>query len=90
MVLMRKLFALLWLGIVPLPAFAQTFQFDTPIAGDVVPVEIVLAEGAQGVDVTISIEPGTGDLLGFFANLADETLLPSLSVLDESGVDNAA
>ena len=69
-----------------LPASAQTFMFDTPISGDVVPVEVTLATTSEGVDVTVAIEPGTGDLLGLFANIDDETLLPSIAVVDPTGI----
>lgn len=73
-----------------LPATAQTFTatFATPIAGDVVPVTVVLTDVPAGdaVDVTASIPAGAGDLLGLFGVLATEGLAAGMAVDDPSGV----
>jgi hypothetical protein len=81
-----RAFALLAVLALPLPCLAQTFQFDTPIAGDTVPVKVELEEVPAGVRISVSIEPGSGDLLGFFANVSDERILRDLDVVDPSGV----
>ncbi len=69
-------------------ASAITFVSSTPIAGDSVPVTVTLvdAPGGSGVDVTVSIPPGQGDLLGFFGNATPETLVPSMAVVDQAGL----
>jgi hypothetical protein len=90
MIRIRPFALLLALLALPLHSSAQTFQFQTPIAGDTVPVTVDLVQVPTGVQVTVSIEPGSGDLLGFFANVNDERLLPALDVLDPSGVVRAS
>jgi hypothetical protein len=67
-------------------ARAIVYSFDTPISGDPVVVEVELADAPGGVDVTVSIPPGEGDLLGFFANLVDESVVPELGIEDASGI----
>ncbi len=63
-------------------ADAVTYAFATPIAGDSVQATLTLtdAPGGNGVDITVSIPAGQGDLLGFFGNVTPETLVPQLSV----------
>jgi hypothetical protein len=81
--------AAILLGILtPHAAGAITFVASTPIAGDSVPVTVTLvdASGGNGVDVTVSIPAGQGDLLGFFGNATPETLVPSMAVVDASGL----
>lgn len=73
------------------PAAALTFVFETPISGDDIPVTVVLADAADAaegdaVDVTVSIPPGSGDLLGLFGNVVDESLVPELVVADPTGM----
>lgn len=67
---------------------AVVLQFETPISGDPVPVTLSLSDvpGGDGVDVAVSIAPGSGDLLGLFGNVADESLLSSLAVEDPAGI----
>jgi hypothetical protein len=84
---LRRLLAALALVLAPAVAGAQTWTFSTPIAGDSVPVTVTLANAAGGgVDVTVSIAPGTGDLLGFFGNVVPETIIPSMGVTSAPGV----
>ena len=70
----------------PNTAPAVQYIFQTPISGDEVPVTLTLENVADGVQVDISIPAGEGDLLGFFGNLSDESLVASLSVNDPSGI----
>jgi YD repeat-containing protein len=67
---------------------AVTYVFQTPIAGDNVPVTVVLDDvaGGGGVDISVSIAAGSGDLLGLFGNVVDEPLVPSLSVQGTTGI----
>jgi hypothetical protein len=71
-----------------LPARADTWVFSTPIAGD--PVQVTLtatdAPGGNGVDLTVSLAPGDGDLLGLFGNVTNEALLPSMGVSSPDGL----
>lgn len=68
------------------PALAVTYQFATPIAGDNVPVTLALTDLAGGVEVTVSIPPGTGDLLGVFGSTTNEAGLSGMAVTSPSGV----
>lgn len=81
---------LLALALVLLPgvASAATFVSSTPIAGDSVPVTLVLEDASEGdaVEVSLSIPEGSGDLLGLFGNSLPESLVPGLAVVDASGV----
>ncbi|MEX2206810.1 MAG: hypothetical protein WEF50_11335 [Myxococcota bacterium] len=64
------------------PADAVTYAFSSPISGDSVQTTLTLtnAPGGNGVDITVSIPAGQGDLLGLFGNVTPETLVPQLSV----------
>ncbi len=91
-----KVFATILLGLFGAAvASAATFTFQTSIPGNggevPVTVELTPVPGGDAVDVTVSIPPGSGDLLGFFGNLAssdlftDEDLAPEMSVSDPAG-----
>lgn len=75
---------------VALPATADsvTFVASTPIAGDSVPVTVTLADAPEpdAVEISVSIAPGSGDLLGLFGNVVPESLVPGLTVVDATGV----
>jgi hypothetical protein len=63
----------------PRQASALTYVFSTPISGDSVPVTLTVTDAAGGgVDLTVSIPAGHGDLLGLFGNVVNEALLPSM------------
>ena len=76
---LRALLAALLLIVAAAPsaASAVTYVFSTPIAGDSVEATLTLtdAPGGDGVDITISIPPGEGDLLGLFGNVTTESML---------------
>jgi hypothetical protein len=78
------LVAVAWLAVSP--AAAVTYQFATPISGDVVQVTASLEDVLGGVDFTVSIAPGSGDLLGLFGSVTPESLVPQLSVANPTGV----
>jgi hypothetical protein len=88
---LRRAIAGLLLGLLltaPTRAAAVTYRFATPISGDQVQVTVALtdAPGGGAVDVTVSIPPGEGDLLGLFGNVADESLILAMGVEDPSGL----
>lgn len=62
--------------------------FDTPISDDPVDATVTLSDrvGGDGVDVSISIPPGAGDLLGLFGNVADASLVDQLAIDDPGGI----
>src|SRR5512134_1574744 len=68
------------------PAGAVTYQFSTPIAGDAVPVTLGLQAVAGGTEISVSIPPGAGDLLGVFGNVTPESLLSGMDVSDPDDV----
>src|SRR5262249_49469668 len=82
---------LLWLLAVFCPAIegralAETYQFDTAISGNAVPVTLSVANAGGGaVDIDVAIPAGAGDLLGVFGSVANEQLVPLLSV-SSSGI----
>ena len=78
------LVAVAWLA--ASPAAAITYQFSTPISGDVVPVTVSLEDVPGGVDLTVSLAPGSGDLQGLFGSVTPESLVPQLSVANPTGV----
>jgi len=61
-------------------ASAVVLTSSWPIAGDSVPVTLTLTDlaGGNGVEITVAIPEGEGDLLGLFGNVTDETLVPQL------------
>jgi hypothetical protein len=69
-------------------ASAVTYQFQTPIAGDTVPVTLQLTDvaGGNAVDVTVSIPAGQGDLLGLFGNVVSASVVPSMAVTSATGI----
>lgn len=69
-------------------ASAVTYQFQTPIAGDTVPVTLQLTDvaGGNAVDVTVSIPAGQGDLLGLFGNVVSAGVVPSMAVTSATGI----
>ena len=73
---------------VPLRADSEELSFSTPISGDSVAVTLTLtdAPGGDGVDIAISIPPGSGDLLGLFGSVSDESLVPQLGLSDSEGI----
>src|SRR5689334_19738050 len=69
------------------PAAAETFTFSSPIAGDAVTTTVVLTPISAGVvEVSISIPPGQGDLLGFFGNRVTESQVGAMSVSGGNGL----
>ena len=90
MLVWRRWSTLLLLGTVLLPAraLAVTFVFNTPISGDSVSTTLTLNDvpGGGGVDVTVSIPAGQGDLLGLFGNVTQEAMLPSMTVESPDGL----
>ncbi len=76
------------LALCPRDALAVEYTFSTPIAGDSVPVTVLLtdAPAGAGVDVVVSIPAGQGDLLGLFGNTANEALVAGMGVSAASGI----
>lgn len=68
-------------------ARATVIEISRPFSGDAVPVRVELDDRAapDAVEISISIAPGTGSLLGMFGNVADESLLPDTVIRDVSG-----
>ena len=83
---MRQLALALFTFYFASPAFAVTYQFATPIAGDSVVVTLELEAVAGGTELTVSIPPGAGDLLGVFGNVTPESLLSGMDVSDPNDV----
>jgi hypothetical protein len=75
-------------ALLPRIAAAVAYTFSTPIAGDSVPVTLVLSDApsSAGVDVSISIPAGQGDLLGLFGNVSNEALVPGMGISDTSHI----
>lgn len=68
-------------------AVATVVELSRPFSGDAVPVRVELDDRAapNAVEISVSIEPGTGSLLGMFGNVADESLLSNTVIRDVSG-----
>ncbi len=62
---------------------AVTLVSSWPIGGDSVPVTMTFTDlpSGNGVEITVSIPEGTGDLLGLFGNVTDESLVPQLDTV---------
>ena len=75
-------------ALLPRVAEAVAYTFSTPIAGDSVPVTLSLSDvpGNAGVDVSISIPAGQGDLLGLFGNVSNEALIGGMAISDPSHI----
>jgi hypothetical protein len=76
--------------LLPLQAAAQEFFSNSPISGDPVPVTVTISGDETASEVSVSIPPGSGDLLGFFANCSDERALARAEVDDPSDVVSLA
>jgi hypothetical protein len=83
---MRRLLPLLLGLLFAAPAFAVTYQFSTPIAGDSVLVTLQLEAVAGGTEIDVSIPAGAGDLLGVFGNVTPESLLAGIDVSDPEDI----
>jgi hypothetical protein len=72
----------------PITAGAVTYLIETPIAGDTIPVtfEILDAPGGNGVDLSVSIPSGEGELLGVFGNVVTPSLLGAMTLADPTDV----
>jgi hypothetical protein len=69
---------------------ALRFQFQTKISrkSPEIPVTVTLISDASGnaIEITVSLPPSRGDLLGFFGDLTDEGPIPSMGVYDPAGL----